>query len=99
MNIFSLLLAALTLGAPQPAEQIQPQLVRTGELYSFRYVEEADIIVSEIHTDDGNTWTVEDFVAPRGSRLVITFDTNGTQDPRDDLPLQIVAVSDFYAGR
>lgn len=98
MNIFSLLLAALTLGAPQPAEQT-PQLVRTGELYAFHYEEQIDAIVSEIHTDDGNTWTVEDFVAPRGSRLVITFDTNGTQDPRDDLPLQIVAVSDFYVER
>ena len=98
MNILSLLLSGLMLIAPQ-AQPAEPQIVRTGELYSFRYEEQIDAIVSEIHTDDGNKWTVEDFVAPRGSRLVITFDTNGTQDPRDGLPLQIVAVSDFYVER
>ena len=101
--IISILLAILTSCAPaqqptqQPAEQTQ--IVRTGELYTFRYSEDADIIVSEIHTDDGNVWQVEDYVAPRGTALIIVFDTNGTQTPKDDQPLQIVAISDFYVDR
>lgn len=96
--IISILLAILTSFAPaqQPAEQPAEQIVRTGELYTFHYSEDADIIVSEIHTDDGNVWTVEDYVAPRGTALIIVFDTNGTQTPEDDQPLQIVAISDFY---
>lgn len=99
MNFIATIAALLTALHPIPAAETPEQLSRTGQLYTFWYDESADIMVSEIHTDDGNVWTIEDYVAPRGSEVIVTFDTNGTQDPADDLPVQIASLTHFYVER
>lgn len=67
----------------------------SGKVESFRYEEAGDIMVTTIQTDDGHEWLAEDYVAPRGSRVLVFFDDMDTLDVTDDKILQIVNVCDL----
>lgn len=60
------------------------------------HIESAEGLVTEIITEDGEAWTVENYTADPDSVLEITFNTNGTPDDlTDDIIVNIAAYTEF----
>lgn len=51
--------------------------------------------LTEIVTDDGNVWQVENFPCRVGTRCTVTFNTQKTDDPTDDTITEVVTYISF----
>lgn len=52
-------------------------------------------MTTEIATDDGNGWIIDDYVAPCGTNCIVIFDTNNTDIREDDTIRFIINISEF----
>lgn len=55
-----------------------------GIVLSRSYFSEDDIVRTEIQTEDGTVWCVDDFTCNLTSKVIVEFDTKGTEDMLDD---------------
>ena len=51
--------------------------------------------LTEIVTDDGNVWQIENFPCLVGTRCTVTFSTQKTDDPIDDVITNITTYTSF----
>lgn len=80
---------AITSSAPASAR------IAEGVVKNFTYIDELDVMKCEIETHDGHVWFVLDYVAPRETDVIVTFDTMGTEDVEDDEIIEIVSICEF----
>lgn len=59
------------------------------------YVTSTESTTTEIITNDGNIWIVDNFTCDSDAACEITFDTNGTENVEDDEIISITTYTEF----
>lgn len=85
------------ISVPQAIVSPAPENVRVAEgvVRNFSYWDDLDVIKCEIETEDGHVWNILDYVAPRETDVIVTFDTHGTDDVTDDEIIEIINICEF----
>lgn len=85
------------ISVPQAIVSPAPENVRVAEgiVRNFSYWDDLDVIKCEIVTEDGHAWNVLDYVAPRETDVIVTFNTHGTDDVTDDEIVEIISICEF----
>lgn len=103
MKITTLILAlAMSLNISIPCGTVENldttednQRIAYGTLTYKTYHEDEDTYSMELVTEDGNVWTVNDYICNLFTNCIVTFDTHGTEKLEDDSIISIVTYTDF----
>lgn len=91
----AMMITGLFSGSVRAMEETPEYEVRRGVFTEKYYREDSDSYSMIVQTDDGNLWSIDNYVFRLLAECEITFDTMGTADIEDDVIIEIITKTVF----